>query len=557
MRKSFGRVALAALVLVTACSPPQPAITSTTPDDGPPKISPKKPAPVQQQTAAKTASFVSKHTYGDGVQVQVTHIERSTLGAGARASTVKKGSPVQFLTVRVTNPTKKLVAAATSATMTYTKNGTAPLVADRRRSKPILGALLPGQAKTGTYGFAVPRKYLDQATLKLSIGSNRRPAVFSGSLNYSPGNSTVFNNPTGPASQQMAIIRHIERSIEVAPKNSTIRIAHYAFDINSTADKLIAAHKRGVHVQMLVDRHRRYAAMPWEDYHISSQTERLTKVLGSDTKKDSFVTMCNAACMSNRSSAMHAKFYTFSIVGSSQLVSMISSANITDTNSKGSWNNIHTVVGDARLYTSLRRYFYDMLKDKTDRDYYRTTTSGKYKLYLYPGPAKSVVLTDVLDNVTCTGAAAGYGKRGRTVIRVATYSWTSPRLDLAERLWRLHNKGCKVDVIYNSARASRVVTNTLLRKSAKYGTMPVFDGFVDRNWNDRPELYMHHKALVISGVWFGRPNTKVVYTGSQNFTGNATLDNNDIVFRIKDAATYDAYDRNLDYIQERAPRRWW
>jgi phosphatidylserine/phosphatidylglycerophosphate/cardiolipin synthase-like enzyme len=202
-----------------------------------------------------------------------------------------------------------------------------------------------------------------------------------------------------------------------------------------------------------------------------------------------------------------------------------------------------------------------MLKDKTDRDYYRTTTSGKYKLYLYPGPAKSagrtIALTDVLDNVTCTGAAEGYGKRGRTVIRVATYSWTSPRLDLAERLWSLHNKGCKVDVIYNSARASRVVTNTLLRKSAKYGTMPVFDAFVDRNWNDRPELYMHHKVLAISGVWFGRPNTKVTYTGSQNFTGNATVDNNDIVFRIKDNATYDAYDRNLDYIQERAPRRWW
>jgi hypothetical protein len=259
---------------------------------------------------------------------------------------------------------------------------------------------------------------------------------------------------------------------------------------------------------------------------------------------------------------MHAKFYLFSAVGASQFVSMISSANITSTNSKKSWNNIHTVVGDAKVYESLKTYLDDMVKDKRDRHYYRTTSSGKYKLYLFPRAPKpgvnTVVLSEVLDHVRCSAPAASGGKSTRTVIRVAMYSWSAPRNDIATKLWRLHDKGCRVEVIYNSGRASTKVTRTLLKRSATYGVIRVFDSWVDRNYNDRAELYMHHKVLTINGVWYGRPHTKVVYTGSQNFTANATDDNNDIIFRMVDDAAYDAYTQNLNYIRSRSPlRTWW
>jgi lipopolysaccharide biosynthesis regulator YciM len=61
---------------------------------------------------------------------------------------------------------------------------------------------------------------------------------------YSPVTSTVFNNPRGTKAQQLAIITQIDRSIDAAPAKSTIRMAQYLFDIDSTADKLIAAYKR-------------------------------------------------------------------------------------------------------------------------------------------------------------------------------------------------------------------------------------------------------------------------------------------------------------------------
>ena len=39
--------------------------------------------------------------------------------------------------------------------------------------------------------------------------------------------------------------------------------------------------------------------------------------------------------------------------------------------------------------------------------------------------------------------------RGRTVIRIAQFSWTGPRLEIAKRLWSLHNQGCVTQVLYN------------------------------------------------------------------------------------------------------------
>ena len=77
-------------------------------------------------------------------------------------------------------------------------------------------------------------------------------------------------------------------------------------------------------------------------------------------------------------------FYLFSVAGKKRYVSMISSANITHTNSKSSWNDIQTVAGDAAVYNSLKRYFKDMAPDKNRRNYFRQTRSGLSELYFFP-----------------------------------------------------------------------------------------------------------------------------------------------------------------------------
>ena len=364
---------------------------------------------------------------------------------------------------------------------------------------------------------------------------------------YRPGNGVVFNNPRASKAKQLTIITQINRSIDGSPRGSTIHMAQYLFDINSVADKLIAAHRRGVNVRVLID-----------DGEQNKQAKRVKKVLGTNKRARSFVATCKRGCMSDIASVMHAKFYLFSRVGTANRVSMVSSANPYSGNTYTSWNNNHTIVGDVAIYNSLVKYFNDMILDRTNRNYYRETTSGKYKLYLFPrGPRKGVQIVvpiDVLNHVACSGVARGYGSKGRTVVRIAMWGWTYGRLDLAKKVWDLHNRGCKVEVILNKGRTNPRVIAALLKKS-KRGRLPVHDAWKDKNKNGKPEVYMHHKLLAINGRWFGHPNTKVVYTGSANFSAPATLTNNDIVLRIKDNATYNAYSRNLDYIRKKHTKK--
>ena len=90
---------------------------------------------------------------------------------------------------------------------------------------------------------------------------------------YTPVTKTLFNNPQSTSAAAETIQRR-DRSIDrrhAGDGVGVIRIATYLFDIDSTADKLIAAYRRGVRVQLLVD-----------DGENSSQLVRVRNALGTD-----------------------------------------------------------------------------------------------------------------------------------------------------------------------------------------------------------------------------------------------------------------------------------
>ncbi len=360
---------------------------------------------------------------------------------------------------------------------------------------------------------------------------------------YTPKAGTVFNNPRGSTAKKRAIITEIDRAIDGSLAGSTIRTAQYLFDLEAVADSLIAADKRGVHVQVLVD-----------DGENSNAVKRVKKALGTNKTKDSYVFSCKRGCMSSVRSVMHAKFYLFSQVGNASNISMVSSANPYTGNTSKSWNDIHTILDNATIYNSLNRYFADMLKDKTNYNYYRTTTSGKYALYFFPRTPKAgqsgVPQLEALKRVKCTGVKSGYGLNGRTTIRVAMWGWTKWRTDVARRLWTLHNQGCNVYVVLNSKRVGEKVYQALLKRSSKHGVMRVYDAWYDKNHNGAAELYMHQKLLTINGNYAGNGASKLIWTGSQNFTDEGNRVNNELILRINDNSTLDKYVRNLNYVRD-------
>ena len=378
---------------------------------------------------------------------------------------------------------------------------------------------------------------------------------------WRPQDGVIFNNPKSSLARERAIIIQLDRAIHGAPRGSLIRMAMYLFDRPTTARELVLAHRRGVNVQLIID-----------DGERSKEARGLRQQLrsrGPGHARGSFVRSCFRACMSNvAGSVLHSKFYIFNRVGyrlangSVRImnnVSMISSANPHNVNTKASWNNIHTIANNAAIFNSLNGYFKDMLQDKQDHRYYDTrppVTSGKYSLSYYPRAARPGVETvkflDALNRVSCI-TSRRYSSTGRTVIRVAMWGWTNPLIAVAKRLRYLKSKGCRVDVLMNQGRASRSIIRELIRPTSR-GQIPVYNGWRDKNRNDYGELYIHHKAMIISGRLAGK-DRKVVYTGSQNLTSTGVRINDDQILQVNDGPTYDAYSRNFSYIAGKyAPR---
>ncbi|MFT4167033.1 MAG: phospholipase D-like domain-containing protein [Microlunatus sp.] len=367
---------------------------------------------------------------------------------------------------------------------------------------------------------------------------------------FTPTTGVTFNNAAGGKTAERRIQTKLDKTISATPKGATITMAMYLFSQKSTADRLIAAHKRGVNVRFLIDNG------AWD----AKQIKRLRKAFGTNSTKRSFVVKCNkGSCMSNYPyGTIHVKYYLFSQSGTAKNVSIVSSANPHRVNIYNSFNNSHTIANDPVIYNRLMTYFSDMIKNKQNHTYGngKDTTSGAYTLYFYPQRTASggqvIQYLNVLNTVKCT-TASNMGSKGRTVVRMSMWGFTNPRMDVAKKLWSLHNAGCKVDVTLNRGRASRTIMRQLLKKSKKYGQMVVENAWKDKNLNDYAEQYTHHKAMIINGYVEGK-NQRVVWTGSQNLTSNGSLYNDDMVLRVIGSTNYFAYSKNFTYIQKKSKR---
>ena len=316
---------------------------------------------------------------------------------------------------------------------------------------------------------------------------------------YTPKTGVVFNNAAGSKTAERRAQAVLDKTISAVPGCpagkagcQTITMAMYLFSQKSTADRLIAAHRRGVNVHFLIDNGAEGA-----------QLARLRKAFGTSKARRSYVLKCNrGGCMSNYPYAtIHVKYYLFSQVGAAKNVSIISSANPHRVNIYNSFNNSHTIVEGAKpvIYKQLMTYFRDMTLNRQNHRYGddKTTTNGPFTVYIYPQrTSKNVQYLDVLNTVQCR---TRLGSKGRTVVRMNMWGFTNPRMDVAKKLWSLHNAGCKVDVTLNRGRASRTIMRQLLTKSSRYGQMVVEDAWKDKNRNDYGEQYTHHKSMIING----------------------------------------------------------
>ena len=388
----------------------------------------------------------------------VARWKRATGAAPLAAKTARIAAAARVKTVKAytkaSRDRAKALTAARSARAAKARSSQAAAKKATRSLKKARARARKSAAKAAKVNAAYRAKALIAARAQAAAG----PAS-----GWAPRNRTVFNDPMGSTISERAIIQELATAIDATPVGAEIYMAQYLFDIPVLTAKLIAAHRRGVYVRILID----------AGEH-SREIRQLRKVLGTNKKARSFVAKCRYGCMAGKPSKQHAKFYLFSVAGArGRAVSMISSANPYVENVYNSWNNHHTIVGDVTIYRSLRTYFIDMLADRTNRNYFRVTGSGKYRLYLYPRKARrpeDIVVLRALNQVSCQKTKKGYGTKSRkTMVRVANWGWTGARIDVAKRLWRLHDKGCKVQVMINSGRIAPNVLSTCSNRAGSTG----------------------------------------------------------------------------------------
>jgi hypothetical protein len=340
---------------------------------------------------------------------------------------------------------------------------------------------------------------------------------------YTPVTGAIFNRPIGTTAEQRRIFTHVNKTIDSSPAGSTIKMAVFSFSEKATADKLLTARKRGVNVQLVFD-----------DHTIYTQEARLRAALGKNPNARSFVVYCHLSCRGTGGN-MHDKMFMFSKAGSAENITMVGSDNLTGYNAQKQWADVYTVANDPALYFTYSGVFDQLKWDRPmTKTFYQSDING-YQAQFYPYAANKALdpVYQALSQIACTGAAAGTGVNGATLVRISQHAWNGSRgIYLAQKVADLETQGCVVQVIYGVGMGTTV--RSILARAG-----------VALSAGHHRGIRTHQKTLLVSGSFDGDPGATVVYTGSHNWS-NGALRRDETILRIEDPAAYAQYAANFD-----------
>lgn len=305
------------------------------------------------------------------------------------------------------------------------------------------------------------------------------------------------------------------------PGNGTIRIATWSFKDWQVARALVAAHKRGVSVQVVAAAGRNAPNPQWRFLKKSLKQKLYPKGKPALINQSSFARQCRGSCR-GKGGTPHAKYFMFTNVGNAHVPFTVvqTSANLTNMAFTGQWNQAE-VTHREDVYNIFLKIFNEARLNVPQRVPHRlkTTSDGIYANEFFPyHPSKvkdPVIRT--LSNVRC--ANAGVGTPGdRTRIRIIQYTLYGDRgVYIAKRLRQLSGQGCDVKLIY--AISTRPVIS-ILRNNAGGRGIPLRQSVITGEGRVIVK-YNHSKWMSIMGNIGGRPGQYKVMSGSSNWSSFA------------------------------------
>lgn len=336
--------------------------------------------------------------------------------------------------------------------------------------------------------------------------------------------AAVFGDPwSKDRDRQHAVIDSAMEIIDHTPEGETLMVSIFNMTYPDFDDTLIRAHRRGVHVKVLVNHEKsgrtRYNALKRE--------------LGFDTDEDSWFVVRGGKVR------MHSKFVLASRSDGRKDVVWMSSGNMTKASGDRQANEALEITGDGELYDFFAEQFDLMVRGVKDPDKLgRAITTPTAQVQTYPvpegGPANDPVYA-LLDDISCVVG----GKA--TVIRMAQLFFTEERLYLAEKLRELKAEGCEILLVGHMAQWDKP-------KSVLIEPGP---GRIDVRAAQGAAL--HTKITTVEG-WDadGKP-LRIAMTGSHNLSGRALTRipdgvNDEFSIVVAEPGTVDAYSDFVDWV---------
>jgi hypothetical protein len=327
-------------------------------------------------------------------------------------------------------------------------------------------------------------------------------------------------SPPAPEATTNASVYALLDNIRHTPPGATIRIVAYSFSIMPVADALIAAQRRGVHVQLVVDgRHS----------HAFEAAQAVQGALGADRTHDSFLVLTDRSAR-GLVSHTHQKSWSFSRTGSSRHVVMVGSTNLSILGTTGQYSDMYSFVDRPDVWHAFSGVFRAQARDRPVPDPAVTDDLGRDTAYFDPG--FSMANDPIADLIGQLPA------RPSTHIRIVMFAWHPPRgRHLVDLLLDKLEGGASVEIVRGPY--VRQPLGRLVAAGASVHSGVFADGDV-----------VHDKLMIADAVRHGR-RERFVTTGSDNW-GNVSFLRDDVDVRIGlGAEQYAAYVGYVDGLVQR------
>lgn len=403
-------------------------------------------------------------------------------------------------------------AAATTAKQTPAQKKKA-----QKRAAAKKAAARKAAAKKAAARKAAARK---EAARKAAL-RKKRAAINSPENPYTPRTGPIMNEPRS-TTRNHAILDDLISTIRSVPEGGVLRMSDWNIDSDPFVNNALAAHNRGVTVQILMSGGVADRQNPTKGSFARLRDGFKAGNAGRADADKSYIYGCDSSCR-GFGGINHAKFLTASQTGNTATatnVVTISSANLTAAAGNNQWNDSFTVVNNPGLYEYYQRTFDKMRLDRNDpmpSGYQPYTVTGlgfDVNAWFNPARNRPDPFIQLLDKTRCTGATNV--RAGRTQVRLAHTAISGPRGQaVVRKLKALRKAGCNVKVVYTLM--DRKLRDQMV-SSAGGGSIPTRQLVRDRDRDGFFDLYLHTKALTITGNWGGRTNARLVRTGSENLT---------------------------------------